>query len=286
MIKDKKVLAISLTLGLSGIVIFYLVPFIVGLISTFIETSGIDGLKFGFLGFEKYISLFKNEAFILAMVNTAMFTIIIVFLVNIISFLISCFIKYFLIKSYLLNIIILPLIIPTIVIALVIGDILSYDFLNMLKSFFHIAIDIVQEKYAFFSIILIYLWKYTGFNTLIYITALSTIPKEQFEAASIDGAGKLKKLYYIILPYIFPFICFNVLLSITNSFRMFRDIYILFGDYPPKNVYLVQHFIQNNFTRLNIDYVYCAAYVFFGIIFAVFSPLIITGNRIEKYYDE
>lgn len=266
MINDKKILTICLVLGLSGIIIFYLVPFIIGFFNTFIISFDLSNG----LGFDNYISLFNNDVFQLALVNTFMFTIFVIFSVNIISLIIACFFKNHFKNSFLLNILILPLIIPTIVIALIFGDILIYDFLG---------------EYAFVSIILIYLWKYTGFHTLVYITALNTVPQEQYEIAALDGATKWNKLRFVTLPCIFPFICFNIMLSITNFFRMFRDVYILFGDYPPKNIYLLQHFIQNNFVKLNMDYVFSAAYIFFGILFIVFTPLIIKGNRLEKFYD-
>jgi multiple sugar transport system permease protein len=146
--------------------------------------------------------------------------------------------------------------------------------------------DFVRGEYAFWLVVLIYLWKYTGFHTLIYIMALSAVPPEQYEAASLDGASAWHKLLHITLPCIKPFIWFNMLLAIMNSFRIFRDVYVLFGDYPPRNVYLIQHFIQNNFIKLNMDYVYCAAYIFFAVLTVIFAPLIIKGNISESYYDE
>jgi len=144
----------------------------------------------------------------------------------------------------------------------------------------------VRGEYAFLLTVLIYLWKYTGFHALIYIMALSTVPPEQYDAASLDGASVYKKFRYIILPCITPFIWFSVLLSVMNSFKIFKDIYILFGDYPPPDVYLLQHFIQNNFIKLNLGYVFCSVCIFLGILIAIFTPLIIKGNITEKYYDE
>lgn len=138
MINDKKALTICLVLGLSGILIFYLIPFITGFINTFIVSFDNNEL-----GFSKYISLFNNDAFQLALVNTFMFTVFVVFSVNFISLIFACFIKYHFKNSYLLNILILPMIIPTIVIALIFGDIF----------------DLLKIKYAFIPIILIFMRK-------------------------------------------------------------------------------------------------------------------------------
>ncbi len=282
MIKDKKTLICCLFIGLSGIAVFYLIPFIIGFVNSFIVSS--DNINK--IGFDNYIRLFKNETFKIAIVNTLVFSVTTVVLINLISFAVASFIKSSVKNNFLLNMIILPMAIPTIIITTVFNDVLINSIGKFISTLSGSYVDMMRGEFAFLSVVLIYLWKYTGFNTLIYLTALKTVPPMQYEAASLDGASYWKKLRYITLPCIFPFICFNTILAIINSFRMFRDIYILFGNYPSKNVYLLQHFIQNNFSTLNLDYVFCAAYVFFIVLFIIYVPLITKGNITEKYYDE
>ncbi|MCL2159998.1 MAG: sugar ABC transporter permease [Oscillospiraceae bacterium] len=283
MIKSKKLLIVCLSVGLSGIVAFYLIPFVAGIVGAFSVLA--DGGEKTF-GIDNFARLFKNSVFQVALKNTFVFTLVTVVLANVLSFALASMIKNLVKNSLVLSAIILPMAVPTIVIAAVFGDTVAANLEKAINMFSAAPVDLVRGEYAFLLIVVIFLWKYTGFHALIYMTALSAVPFEQYEAASIDGAGAMTKMLHITLPCILPFICFNMLLSIMNSFRIFRDIYVLFGDYPPPNVYLVQHFIQNNFIKLNLDYVFCAAYIFFGILTVIFAPLIINGNITENYYDE
>jgi len=283
MIKSKKFLTVCLFIGLSGIAVFYLIPFVYGITGAFTVSSD-GGVKT--LGINNFTRLFNNEVFRLALKNTFVFTLFAVIPINLLSFIFAGIIKNLIKNSFMLSIIILPLSVPTIVIAAIFGDTLTKELIAVVNMFSNVPVDFVRGEHAFWLVVLIYLWKYTGFHTLIYLMALSAVPDEQYEAASLDGASVWKKVFNITLPCILPFICFNILLAIMNSFRIFRDIYILCGDYPPRNIYLIQHFIQNNFIKLNMDYVFCAAYIFFGILAIIFVPLIIKGNITESYYDE
>ncbi|GHV13901.1 sugar ABC transporter permease [Clostridia bacterium] len=283
MIKNKKLLAVCLILCLSGIVVFYVIPFAAGIVDVFTVSSDSGAKAFGV---DNFANLFQNSVFRVALKNTFVFTLVVVISVNVLSFIVAVIIKNLVNNSFLLSVIILPMTVPTIVIAAVFGDTLANQLTNIVNWFANSSVDLIRSGYAFILIVLIYLWKYTGFHTLVYIMALSIVPHDQYEAASLDGASAWKKLRHITLPCIFPFICFNLLLAIMNSFKIFKDIYIIFGDYPPQNVYLLQHFIQNNFIKLNLDYVFSAAYVFLGILIIIFAPLIIKGNIAEDYYDE
>jgi raffinose/stachyose/melibiose transport system permease protein len=82
-------------------------------------------------------------------------------------------------------------------------------------------------QYAFYSIVGVDAWKGVGFGMVIFIAGIQTIPKTYYEAASIDGAGFIKKLTHITLPFLRPTIVINVVLSLTYGLRVFDVVYVL-----------------------------------------------------------
>ncbi len=263
-IKDKKFLIISLAICLSGIIIFYLLPFIMGFLQTFIA----DGQKNIILNFDKYIKTFKNESFKIALKNTVIFTLTSVASVNLLSFGSAFILNKLPGKGIYIYGLILPLSIP------VIASVSSWKYI--IES---ISANLLYSKYTIIIIIAVYIWRYMGFHMLIYLSGIRSVPKSQIESAVLDGASKFQCLRFIIIPEITSFTVFNLIFSVIHSFKIFRDIYMLFGNYPPENAYLLQHFIQNNFKNLNYDFVLCGSYIFAIAIFVIFVPLQLMGDK-------
>lgn len=263
--KDKKFLYITLILCFGGLITFYGLPFIYGIMRTIFEGNKIS------LG--KYISLFGNSSFRVAIKNTSIFTLVSVLLINMYSFSVALLLWRGRSKWCLVGLI-LPYVVP------VISTVSAWLFMmNRISS------QLLYGDYSIVVIVIIYIWKYSGFHILVYYSGIRSIPKSHFEAAVIDGASTSQIIRCIVIPESRSFAIFNLIFSILHSFKMFRDIYILFGNYPPKNVYLIQHFIQNNYTALSYDNVLCAGYVFVGIVLIVFVPLFMRERKDERYYE-
>jgi multiple sugar transport system permease protein len=79
------------------------------------------------------------------------------------------------------------------------------------------------------AISMIVFWRYVGFNVVLYLAALQTIPKDIYEAATMDGAGRLQQFFYITLPSLKPMIFFGVTLSIIGGLQLFEEPFILTG---------------------------------------------------------
>ena len=79
------------------------------------------------------------------------------------------------------------------------------------------------------AITMIVFWRYVGFNVVLYLAALQTIPDDIYEAATMDGAGRLQKFWYITLPSLKPMIFFGVTLSIIGGLQLFEEPFILTG---------------------------------------------------------
>lgn len=121
---------------------------------------------------------------------------------------------------------------------------------------------------------MLYLWKNAGYNVILLTTALALVPREVEEAAALDGAQGLRKLTAITLPMIAHALFFVVVLSVVQSLRVFKEAYLLYGTYPDPSIYLVQHYMNNHFTKLNYQNLTAGAILFalpVGVAVAVYG---------------
>ena len=79
------------------------------------------------------------------------------------------------------------------------------------------------------AVSLIVFWRYVGFNVVLYLAALQTIPKDLYEAAAMDGAGRLQQFWFITLPSLRPMVYFGVTLSVIGGLQLFEEPFILTG---------------------------------------------------------
>lgn len=150
----------------------------------------------------------------------------------------------------------------------------DYGILNRIFTEFSLETQqFFQNGWVFFVLILIFIWKNCGYVALIYSVAMSNIPGNYVDAARMDGAGKWKIFYKIVLPLLRPTTFFALLISIINSFKIFREVYLLTGQYPDTKVYFIQHFMNNNFYNLNYPKLSSASVILSVLI--VFVVLII-----------
>lgn len=251
-IKSKNTLVgISFALpSVLGLMLFYIIPF--GMSISYSVTKGIRDIKF--VGIENFISLFKSKAFILALKNTIKFNVISVPLIIIVSLLLALLLnsklKY---VGYFRSLFIIPLIIP--VASVILFFQLIFTNLGMMNGILDMVglqpISWLTSGYSFYVLIFIYIWKNCGYNMIIFLAGLNNIPYEYYEAARIDGAGKVTCFFSITLPFLLPSLFFVFIISIINSFKVFREAYLLAGSYPHKDIYMIQHFMNNNFFNLN-----------------------------------
>lgn len=245
--KENVVAIIFILPSLAGIMFFYIVPYIISLIkSLYIGKT--------FVGLNNYIDLFKNEIFLLALKNTAIFTIIAIPLLMVISFLIALFLNSFkCISSFFRSSLLIPVIVPVaslICVWQLLFD--DYGVINgLLNSFGINTVGFFSSEYSMVMIILIYVWKYCGFCVVLFTAGLANVPQSLYEGAKLDGANSFKLVTNITVPMITPTTFFVFLMEIIYSFKIFREVFALFGDYPNKNVYFLQNFINNNYYNLN-----------------------------------
>ena len=141
-------------------------------------------------------------------------------------------------------------------------------------------INWLKSDYCMVVIVSLFLWKNLGYNMILFMAALNNIPKELIEAAELDGATGRYIFFHIKLRYLSPTVLFVTILSIINSFKIFREIYLLTGDYPYDGLYMLQHFMNNMFKHLDYQRLSAAA-VFLAIVIVILIALLFL---IENYF--
>jgi multiple sugar transport system permease protein len=253
-----------------GFTVFFLVPFIISIYYCF--TEGIGNVKF--VGLKNFNSLLGSKSFLLAAKNTFMFNIISVPLIMAISLMFAVMLnKKLKGVSFFRSFFILPLVIPVASVILVWNIVFDrYGVLNKLLLFFHITpVDWMRSRWSFWVLMLIYVWKNCGYNVILFLAGLNGIPRDYYEAARIDGAGRFACLKAVTIPLLVPTGFFVFIISIINSFKVFREAYLMAGNYPYKDIYMLQHFMNNNFYNLSYQRLTTAAF-----LMAMFILLLVT----------
>ena len=117
---------------------------------------------------------------------------------------------------------------------------------------------------------------------ILFMAALNNIPKEMLEAAELDGASGWYQLIHIKLRFLSPTVLFVTILSIINSFKVFREIYLLTGDYPYTGLYMMQHFMNNMFNNLDYQKLSAAAVLLALVIIVLVAILFAVENYFGK----
>jgi len=126
---------------------------------------------------------------------------------------------------------------------------------------------------AFWVLVLSYVWKNIGYTIVLWLAGILQISNSILEAAKVDGSSPMQTFFYIIIPNLKSTLYIITILSFLNSFKVFREAYLVAGAYPHESIYLLQHLFNNWFTNLEVDKMsasaVCIAVILFCIIFAL-----------------
>lgn len=245
-----------------GVAVFVLVPFIDVFRRSF--TTAVTG---EFTGLENYRTIFENGPFRLAVYNTLRFTCICLPLLLILglaaALMLSQFKQVQLFKSFFL----LPMAMPSATIVLVWKMTFSADgFLNRLLE---THVDFMWTEDAFWVLVFSYVWKNLGYTVILWLAGILAIPGDFIEAARVDGAGSFRVFWSVMLPQLKGSMYTITVLSFLNSFKVFRESYLVAGAYPHESMYMLQHLFNNWFTYLDLDKMAAAAVCVGGILLIV-----------------
>lgn len=267
--KDKIRSWLYLSPSILGVTLFFILPFLVVVYYSFIKGT----LNPEFVLFENYKNVIQNAAFKVAVENTARFSVLAVPLAVILPLGLALMLEEKIPgRSQFRTFFLSPIMVPVASIVLIWRVLFDYNgALNeFLLGFGFDKIDWLKSDHAILVITLLYLWKNIGYNMILFMASLANIPKGLLEAADVEGAPGWYKFFAIKLRYLSPTVLFVTILSMINSFKVFREIYLLTGDYPYEKLYMMQHFMNNVFNNLDYQKLSAAA-----VLLAIFMVVVI-----------
>lgn len=243
--------------SLLGVTAFVLAPF-----AETVRRSLCDTLGGRFVGLANYKAVAGNTAFRLAVVNTLRFTGVCVPLLLALSLALALALRARPLRGTRLAAVykttfLLPMAIPVASIVLLWRVLFAQN--GLLNGWLGTQVDFMGSDAAFWVLIATYLWKNTGYDSILWASGLDAIPADLYEAAAVDGAGPLRQFTAITLPGLRPTLLLTGILSLLNTFKVFREAYLVAGAYPHESIYLLQHLFNNWFLALDLPRLAAAA---------------------------
>ena len=252
-----------------GVIVFFVVPFIVVIYYSLVT----NGTSPSFAGLDNFVSLLKNGAFQLAAGNTLKFSAVAVPLAVILPIVLALMLEARIpLKSQFRTFFLSPIMVPVASVVPIWQVIFNYNgTLNAFLSNFGVdKIDWLKSDLSLWVVTVLFLWKNLGYNMILFMSGLANIPRELLEVADVEGASPWYSFFAIKMRYLSPTILFVAILSMINSFKVFREVYLLTGDHPPEGVYMLQHYMNNMFNSMDYQKLSSAA-----IIIALFMIVLI-----------
>ena len=235
-----------------------------------------------FVGLQNYISVLGNSAFKLAAGNTAKFIAVCMPLLLVISLSVALMLTAFQEKHGIFKTsFLVPMAIPVASIFLLWRVIFHRNgLLNGILALWDAApVDWIGSAASFGVLVFAYLWKNFGYDMVLWLSGISAINPALYEAAQIDGAGSIKRFVKITLPNLMPTLFTVTVLSLLNSFKVFREAYLIAGSYPDDSIYMLQHLFNNWFSNLDVDKMCAGAVMMASLVFILIMILQKILNR-------
>jgi lactose/L-arabinose transport system permease protein len=259
---------------------FYLTFLIFGLYSTlfsfylsFTEWKGLGPITF--IGLKNYISLFRDKVFIQSMENGFLLFFMYVPLMIFLALVLAVILNSKRVRGFQFfrTIIFIPYIMNIVAAGFAFRLLLNQKYgvvNNLLVGIFNIApIPWLESVWGGrVTLCLLIIWAWLGYNMVIMLAGLQTIPSDLTEAAMVDGASPVQAFFRITIPLMRPVILFSVVLSLMGSFNLFNEVYILTGGGPMNAT--ITPFVDifgQAFGNFRLGYASAMAYVYFIILF-------------------
>lgn len=246
--------------SLIGVTVFFVIPFIRVVCYSFIESQ----FRRDFVWFKNYAETLRNKYFLMALKNSLLLIVIAVPILIALSLAISLTLSYGIkwVRRTRFAFV-LPMVIPTASIAVIWRGAFA-------------------DNTSALPIYLLFIWKNIGICVILLTAAFTSIDRSVFEAARLDGANSFVLHTKITVPMIAPTVFFTVLLSIVNSFKIFKESYLYYGtNYPPDRSYTLQFYMNNNFLKLNYQSLASSSVLTLILVLGI----VIAGLTVQRRFD-
>lgn len=262
----------------TGMLLFYmvflLVPIGIAFAGSFHEWNPLSGI-YRFNGIENYVSVFTSALFGKSMLNTLIFSVVVIFFrvglgLAIAIAIYSNLIKH---KSFFRAIYYMPVVTPMVAVAFV-WKFLYNPQIGAINQILGLDINwLMNPKTALLAIMIMTIWKDFGYAVVMFMAGLYSLPSDAMEAARVDGASSWQTFKYLTLPLLKPMTLFVVITSIISYIQAYVQVLILTEGGPGTATYLSSYIIYNEaFVKYNFGYASAMSFVLF-VITAVFTWL-------------
>ena len=251
--------AVFLVPSLLGVLLFVILPF-----GDVVRRSFMTAVTKEAAGVKNYKIVFTNSAFLLAVKNTLKFTLVCIPLMVALGLAIALAMGSIRHMQAVKSLYLFPLAMPTAAVA-VVWKMVFYEkgFLNKYLEQFGIGggVDYIGSGAAFYVLAGTYIWKNLGYTIVLWLAGIMGVNGDMMEAARVDGAGKMQRFWYVLLPNLKGSLYIIVVISFLNSCKIYREAYLVAGAYPHDSIYMLQHLFNNWFVNLDLDKMAAAAVV-------------------------
>ena len=245
---------------------FNTIPLLTGFFYSFTDSKGYG--SFEIVGLQNYIDLFQDARVGNSYLFTFKLAVVSTILVNVLSLILaiglSSKIKF---KSALRGLYFVPRILG----ALVVGYVFTYFFTYIVPAVTGTDSILASADWAWIGIVVVLVWQACAQTTIIYITGLSSVPEDVYEAGALDGATGWDKFRYLTFPLIMPSITTNMVLVMKDMLMVFDQIVAMTGGGPANSTESISYLIYENGLNNSQFGFQCANAVIFFILIAVVS---------------
>jgi multiple sugar transport system permease protein len=227
-----------------------------------------------FLGWENYQRLFRDPRFLRSVINTLTFMVGVPLNLSVglmVALLLNTKVRG---QALFRTMFYIPTITPLVVSSIIWKWVYQGDY--GLLNYYLLEFGIIQEKIfwladpnlALPALILMGIWGGTGATMVIYLAGLQSIPEEMYDAAKVDGANALQRLFYITIPLLRPTTFFLLITGVIGTFNIFTEVYIMTNGGPLNRTSTIGYYLYiNAFRELDMGYASAMAFVLFAMIF-------------------
>ena len=252
--------------------IFGVYPVLFSLYLSFTEWKGLGPIKF--VAFKNFELLFNDKLFWQSMVNGVILFFMYVPVMTFLALVLAVILNSKRIRGFRFfrTVIFIPYIMNIVAAGFTFRLLLNQKY-GLVNALLGLQIPWLESIWgARISVCLLVIWAWLGYNMVIMLAGLQTIPSELTEAALIDGASPAQAFFYVTIPLMRPVILFSVVLSTMGSFNLFSEIYNLFSNGAgPVNASLTPVILifRHAFTNFRLGYASAMAYMYFLILFVL-----------------
>ena len=257
-----------------GVLIFVCLPFL-----DVVRRSFLTVVTQEWAGIRNYQLIFENQAFLLAVKNTLRFTAVCLPILIGLGLFLAVQLSRLQKIQFLKSCFLFPMAMPAVGVVLVWRMVFSKQgFLNLLLNSLGLIpesgpADYMGTKAAFWVLVFSYVWKNLGYTIVLWLAGIFSIPTDILDAARVDGASERQCFWRVVFPNLKGTLYTITVLSFLNSFKVFREAYLVAGSYPHESMYLLQHLFNNWFVNLELDKMAAAA-VCVGTVLFLFILLL------------